>query len=350
MINETEILAVNSAKRTGPVATLCYSIIFILTEVMTQIVPYSFIYFNSEKKFPISSATMIAAIELAKFIICFLAFCGHQRRVRFVPSPFFFAPALFFVATVNLFFYCLNFVTPPTWNIIVQSRVIFMMFAGYVIYGRPIERRQWLAVGSLLFAILLAGWFCPEVDAAVDIQNNSIKQRDSIVWWTAASICGAVCSAISMSSSEYISREDSRPITEKHTQLHFFGTVIGILWATLVTGGNLVDTNVKVFFPLDFYLCVLTIAIGTLGGLSSTAIMVTRLSSCTEGHSITTAWIPPATFLSSAVGCSLLFPAQKYSNIVIAVLVLLVGAASFLNVTVSPSPSEKQSNCTRLEV
>lgn len=204
MINETEILAVNSAKRTGPVATLCYSIVFILTEVMTQIVPYSFIYFNSEKKFPISSATMIAAIEFAKFIICFLAFCGHQRRVRFVPSPLFFAPAFFFVATGNLFFYCLNFVTPPTWNIILQSRVIFMMFGGYVIYGRPIERRQWLAVGSLLFAILLAGWFCPEVDAAVDIQNNSIKQRDSIVWWTAASICGAVCSAIAMSSSEVV--------------------------------------------------------------------------------------------------------------------------------------------------
>ena len=109
-----------------------------------------------------------------------------------------------------------------------------------------------------------------------------------------------------------------------------------------------VSFDPKVFFPLDFYLCALTIAIGTLGGLSSTAIMVMRLSGCTEGHSITTAWIPPATFLSSAVGCSMLFPAQKYSSIVIAVLVLLVGAASFLNVTFSPSPTEKQSNSTRL--
>ncbi len=105
----------------------------------------------------------------------------------------------------------------------------------------------------------------------------------------------------------------------------------------------------KVFFPLDFYLSTLTIAIGALGGLAATSIMVTRLSSCAEGLAFTTAWIPPATVLSSAVVCSMLFPTQKYSSIVIAVLVLLVGAASFLNAPVSPLPSEKQSNSTRQE-
>ncbi|XP_022104748.1 uncharacterized protein LOC110986830 isoform X2 [Acanthaster planci] len=347
MIIETVIepMTGHSTPQPGPLARGIYALILVLFEVLIQTVAFAGRHFNTTKQFPISTATLVLSVELTKFALCYLAFCVQHRRLRFMPSPVFLLPAVFFVTANNLFFHCLNYIPPPTWNVLLQSRLVFAALASYVIVGRPLGRWKWLAMITFLLAATLAVLLYPEVGRFKPAYEKDKKDDTArSLWWVIAAVFGVTCSAFSHDSAEYVSKLCSRPITEKYIQLYFFSTVLAVTWAELKTNGNLLLMDMKMFFPLDFYLSILNLIVGTLCGLAVTSISTSRLSSLADEASFITAWISPLLFLASTLACWLVFPKQQgYPYAVTALIFVFMGIASFLfSIHTSPLSQEQR--------
>ncbi|XP_038060419.1 uncharacterized protein LOC119731329 isoform X2 [Patiria miniata] len=309
----------------GVLGTGVFSLLTILVEVAKQTIVFAVRHFNTTKLYPFYIGSIVFCTELSKFLFCYLIFCVQHRRMRFMPSPVFVFPAFFLVAANSAFLYCVYYIAPPTWNIFLQSRAVFTALGGFVVFGRPIERRTWVAMVLLVVTAMLAVLFSPGV-----VTSQYYPYEEDTKMWVFAAFIGVACSAFLYDSFEYISKLGKRPIAEKHIQLYFFSTVLGFIGAEFTSNGNIFELDIRMFFPLDFYMCVLTLVVWGFGGLGL-FILMNRLSTPADEANFIPAWIPPVLFLLSTVVSSLMFPTQQgYSHGVTAVIFLLMGTVSVL--------------------
>ncbi|XP_066267614.1 uncharacterized protein [Branchiostoma lanceolatum] len=295
--------------------SLSFCAIFIIFEVAKQCVTYATRHFNNGV-YPISSSAIVCCIELVKLMMVLIPVMFTTGLSSFRPSIVFAVPSIIYCANNNLYLFALNYTTPPTWNVLIQSRVIMTALTYRIIFGRQISVVRWVALLLLMLGIALA---------QLAGSSSSPASQDMYVLPQALGL-SLVSAAISTAASiitEYLFKNDKRPFMEQQVQMYAFGFLIASIWSAVATKGDVFKISGDSLRSEIVLLLVASILLGGAGGLAVAAI-IRSLDNIVKIYSAS------ISILMTAVVCSFLFPEKFVLNTAFVFAVLLILVSSVL--------------------
>ncbi|XP_078614737.1 uncharacterized protein LOC144883892 isoform X2 [Branchiostoma floridae x Branchiostoma japonicum] len=295
--------------------SLSFCAIFIASEVAKQSVTYATRHFNNGV-YPISSSAIVCCIELVKLIMVLIPVMFTTGFSSFRPSIVFAMPSVIYCANNNLYLFALNYTTPPTWNVLIQSRVIMTALTYRIIFGRHISVVRWVALLLLMLGIALA---------QLAGSSSSPASPDIYVLPQALGL-SLVSAAISTAASiitEYLFKNDKRPFMEQQVQMYAFGFLIASIWSAIATRGDVFKISGDSLRSEIVFLLVASILLGGAGGLAVAAI-IKSLDNIVKIYSAS------ISILMTAIVCSFLFPEKFVLNTAFVFAVLLILVSSVL--------------------
>ncbi|XP_078694453.1 uncharacterized protein LOC144923637 isoform X1 [Branchiostoma floridae x Branchiostoma belcheri] len=296
--------------------SLSYCAIFITLEVAKQVVTYATRHYNNGV-YPISSSAIVCCIELVKLLMVLIPVMFTTGLSSFRPSIVFAVPSIIYCANNNLYLVALNYTTPPTWNVLIQSRVIMTALTYRIIFGRQISVVRWVALLLLMLGIALA---------QLAGSSSSPASQDIYVLPQALGL-SLVSAAISTAASiitEYLFKNDKRPFMEQQVQMYAFGFLIASIWSAVATKGDVFKISGTESLRSDIvFLLVAAILLGGAGGLAVAAI-IRSLDNIVKIYSAS------ISILMTAAVCSFLFPEKFILNTAFVIAVLLILVSSIL--------------------
>lgn len=175
---------------TGCRSLLLYCGVFIVLDFLKQLSVYGTLYFN-QKQFPLRQSLIVAYAETLKLTI-FVAVLLVKGRLSGIQWSFWYGvPSGIYALNNNLYYFALHFVSPPVWNVLIQTRVFFTALTYRWRFQRTLQRSQWLAMLLLVMALVLT---------QIDSLSSGEKSQGRRVFVTAA-LLAVISSALSVASS-----------------------------------------------------------------------------------------------------------------------------------------------------
>jgi UDP-sugar transporter A1/2/3 len=253
---------------------------FLVLEVARQILTYG-IKYNNNGVYPLDSSLLIVICEIVKLALCGAILVAQQgfRLEHF--SAKFCVPAVFYVLQNNIYMTALNYTTPPTFTLLIQTRIIMTALVYKFILKRPVSQMKWLSLIGLTVGVVIS-------QMSPDMSELKVS--------TIAVTLATTCSVFSVANSVYVEqllKNHPSPFVEQQVQLYFWSIIASSLFwlgSLDTSSARLIATDsgpvasflttlyhsVTVFGTFDRTTTTLvcaTIAVTSIGGLVVAAIM-----------------------------------------------------------------------------
>ena len=139
----------------GCFSVIFYSSIFIMMDLWRQVCAYGMKYYN-DNTYPVPQTELVVISEVSKLCIflCKMSVMGTLCNINVSFS--YLIPSVTYAINNNIYFFALNYTTPPVWNILCQLRVVFTALVYRFFFKRTFSLIQWVGLCLLITAIVLA--------------------------------------------------------------------------------------------------------------------------------------------------------------------------------------------------
>ncbi|OQR71167.1 CMP-sialic acid transporter 4-like [Tropilaelaps mercedesae] len=147
-----------------PSLVLCFAMACI--DAVKLVVSFAMKDSNNDR-YPLDSCMVVLLIELIKAIVALglhIGRGGGNPLTKFDVRTI--VPCVIYAITNNIFFIALLFVSPPVWMILIQMRLIFLLFIYRVMFKHTIVAAQWVGAVFLVVSVALM-----QVDHVHDFMN-----------------------------------------------------------------------------------------------------------------------------------------------------------------------------------
>ena len=165
-----------------------------------QVVVYSLKYYN-HNEYPLPQTQLVAINELLKFVVFLFIVVRNGKIWNIRCSLWYAVPSIIYAINNNIFYFALNYVTPPVWSILIQVRIIFTALTYRCFFYKRLLCIQWLALCVLIIAIVMTNLLSVD-DSGVGEGNLWMASGLAIVG-SATSVVGTITMEVSYQGSTY---------------------------------------------------------------------------------------------------------------------------------------------------
>jgi len=164
---------------------------------------------------------LVAINELLKVtVFCVWAIVrGEITNIKW--SLWYALPALVYAVNNNIFYKGLQYVPPPVWNILIQTRLVFTALAYHIVFNKRLLRIQWFALFLIMVSVIIV-----ELPSGSEDTDSLYMTYGGLSTAACLAIVGSATSVIGTLTMEYLFKNDAGTFCQKQLQLYSFGCVI----------------------------------------------------------------------------------------------------------------------------